>query len=114
MRKVAFLVPASPNQGFFSQIAAFNLVLQRLKWQRWEPTVYVFMGDEPDFVAFREWRPYLRDTMMAFVPARLSSIHLYYYAQIDALYRCAPIDADVFVRIDADTLAVRNFEDLLD
>jgi len=114
VKKVAILIPASPNPAFFSQIAAFSLTLHRLNWQRWEPTVYIFMGGEPDLSALQEWRPYLRDTMMTFVPASLSDAHRYYYAQIDSLYRCAPADADILMRMDADTLAVRNFEDLLD
>jgi 2-polyprenyl-3-methyl-5-hydroxy-6-metoxy-1,4-benzoquinol methylase len=113
MKKVAILIPASPNLAFFSQIAASALALSRLDWQRWEPTVYAFLGGEPDFAALEAW-PYLRDTMMTFVPASLSEAHRFYYAQIDSLFRCAPVDADVLVRMDADTLAVRNFEDLLD
>jgi SAM-dependent methyltransferase len=114
MKKVAILIPASPNLAFFSQIAASALALSRLDWQRWEPTVYAFLGGEPDFAALEAWRPYLRDTMMSFVPASLSDAHQFYYAQIDSLFRCAPVDADVLVRMDADTLVVRNFEDLLD
>ncbi len=114
MKKVAILIPASPNLAFFSQIAASALALRRLDWQRWEPTLYAFLGGEPDFAALEAWRPYLRDTMMTFVPASLSDAHRFYYAQIDSLFRCAPVDADVLVRMDADTLAVQNFEDVLD
>src|SRR5712692_6498816 len=114
MKKVAILIPASPNPAFFSQIAASALALSRLNWRCWEPTVYAFLGGEPDFDALEAWRPYLRDTMMSFVPASLSNAHRFYYAQIDSLFRCAPIDADVLIRMDADTLDVRNFEDLLD
>ncbi len=114
MKKVAILIPASPNPAFFSQIAASALALSRLNWRRWEPAVYAFLGGEPDFEALEAWRPYLRDTMMTFVPASLSNAHRSYYAQIDSLFRCAPADADVLIRMDADTLVVRNFEDLLD
>ncbi len=71
MKKVAILIPGSPNPAFFSQIAATTLALSRLDWRRWEPTVYVFLGGEPDFGALQAWRPYLRDTMMTFVPASL-------------------------------------------
>ena len=114
MKKVAILIPASPNPAFFSQIAASALALSRLNWRCWEPTVYAFLGGEPDFDALEAWRPYLRDTMVTFVPASLSDAHRFCYAQIDSLFRCAPIDADVLIRMDADTLVVRNFEDLLD
>ncbi len=114
MKKVAILIPASPNPAFFSQIAASALALSRLNWRCWEPTIYAFLGGEPDLDALETWRPYLRDTMMTFVPASLSNAHPFHYAQIDSLFRCAPIDADVLIRMDADTLVVRNFEDLLD
>src|SRR5882757_1193354 len=112
MRTLAILIPASPNRAFFSQIAAFCLALKGLDWQRWEPTVYVFLGGEPDLDALREWRPYLHDTMMNFVPSSLNEKHEWYYGQIDSLYRCAPCDADVLMRVDADTLPVENFEDV--
>jgi hypothetical protein len=114
MKKVALLIPASPNRAFFSQIAASCRALQRLSWRRWEPTVYAFLGEEANLATLEEWRPYLRDTMISFVPASLSQRHSHYYAQIDSLYRCAPADADILMRMDADTLAVQNFEDLLD
>lgn len=115
MKKVAILIPGSPNPAFFSQIAASMLALSSLDWRRWEePTVYVFLGGEPDFDALQAWRPYFRDAMMTCVPASLSDPRRFYYAQIDSLFRCAPADADVLIRMDADTLAVQNFEDLLD
>jgi hypothetical protein len=76
--------------------------------------VHVFLGGEPDLAAFEAWRPYLGNTMMTFVPASLSEAHRFYYAQIDSLFRCSRVDADVLIRTDADTLVVRNFEDLLD
>jgi Glycosyltransferase 61 len=114
MPKVAFLIPASPNRGFFSQIAAFSLALSWLDWHRWEPSVHVCMGGEPDTEALRDWLPYLRDVATLLVPASVSEAIPWYYAQIDALYRWAPRDADVLVRMDADTLPVGDIEDLLD
>src|SRR5260370_30203240 len=111
MKKVAILIPGSPNLAFFSQIAASALALSRLDWQRWEPTLYAFLGGEPDFAALEAWRPYLRDTMMTFVPASLSDAHRCYYDQIDSLFRCATVDTAVLIRLDADQLAFQNIED---
>ena len=114
MPKVSFLIPASPTHGFFSQIAAFDTALRRLNWSHWQPSVLVCMGGELDANAFEQWQPYLRDVTILFVPKSHSESTPFYYAQIDGLFRWAPVDADVFVRMDADTLPVGDLEDLLD
>lgn len=114
MPKVSFLIPASPTRGFFSQIAAFDTALRKLAWSDWEPSVLVCMGGEIDFHAFEEWQPYLRDVTIVFVPRSQWESIPFYYAQIDGLFRWAPLDADIFARMDADTLPVGDLEDLLD
>ena len=75
MKKVAILVAGSANPAFFPQIAVLRLALSRLDWRRWELTVYVFLGGEPDIGALQAW---LRDTMTTFVPASLSVPTLWY------------------------------------
>src|SRR6266513_36201 len=114
MPKAAFLIPASPTRAFFAQVAAFSLALSRLGWHQWEPSLQVYMGGEVDTEALRDWLPHMRDVATVFVPAAVSDATPWYYAQIDALYRWAPREADVLVRMDADTLPVGNIEDLLD
>lgn len=114
MPKVTFLIPASPSSTFFSQVAAFALAMRRLDWRCWEPSILLCLGGEPDTDAFLEWLPFLSDTATLFVPAKLAEATPWYNAQIDALYRWAPRDADVLVRMDADTLLVGDIEDLLD
>ena len=47
MRTVAFLIAASPNDAFYSQIAAISAALRCLDWVRWRPSVHVFVGGEP-------------------------------------------------------------------
>jgi hypothetical protein len=114
MPKVSFLIPASPTRGFFSQIAAFNTALDRLTWSHWQPSILVCMGGQLDTSAYEEWQPYLRDVTIIFAPRSDSEKILFYYAQIDGLFRWAPLDADVLVRMDADTLPVGDLEDVLD
>jgi hypothetical protein len=114
MPKVAFLIPASPTRSFLSQIAAFNTALSRLTWSRWQPSVLVCMGSGPDSRAVDEWRPHLRDVTIIFAPISHSESIPFFYAQIDGLFRWAPNDADVLVRMDADTLPIGDFEDVLD
>lgn len=114
MSKVTFLIPASPTHSFFSQIAAFNVALKSLSWTEWQPSVLVCMGTGPGTNEFAEWRSYLDDITFIFVSSLESENIPFYYAQIDGLFRWAPLDADVLVRVDADTLAVGEFEDVLD
>jgi hypothetical protein len=51
---------------------------------------------------------------MVFAPELQSEKIPFFYAQIDGLFRWAPSDADVFLRADADTLPIGDFEDVLD
>ncbi len=114
MPKVCFLIPASPTRGFFSQIAAFCAALTKLHWSRWEPSVLVCLGDEPQPGALEEWRTPLREAALIFAPRSQWTAIPHYYAQIDGLFRWAPVDADALVRMDADTLPVGDLEDVLD
>lgn len=114
MPKVCFLIPASPNSEFFSQIAAFSAALWRLPWTRWEPSITVCLGEGLDVEALHRWQPYLRDVALMLVPPGITDRNTFYYGQIDSLYRWAPRDADVLARMDADTLPVGDLEDVLD
>jgi len=115
MPKVCFLIPASPNPGFLSQIAAFDLALRRLAWQRWQPSILACFGEEIRLThrdAFAAWRSLMPNVTTAFAPP--STENTYFYNQIDGLLRWAPRDADVLVRVDADTLPVGDLEGILD
>jgi hypothetical protein len=114
MQKVCFLIPASPTRGFLSQIAAFKFALGKLNWSNWEPSILACFGGEADAEALEEWKPHLRDVTVIFAPNSGPEENPFYYAQIDGLFRAAPDDADVFARMDADTLPVGDLEDSLD
>jgi hypothetical protein len=114
MPKVAFLIPASPTDAFLSQIAAFTVALRQLAWKKWEPSVLVCMGGHLDGAVLDRWSPYLSSVAITFAPRSEWETTAFFYAQIDGLFRRAPQDADVLVRMDADTLPVRDFEDVLD
>jgi arginase family enzyme len=117
MPKVAFLVPASPNAGFYSQIAALNLALKKLSWGRWEPELCVTMGarsfpaDVND--AFERWLDYVKDFAFSYV-SQTRWERMNNWAQVDATLLNAPRDADVYVTLDADTLPVANLEAVLE
>lgn len=113
MRKVCFLIPASPNVAFFSQIAAFRLAVSRLSWSRWVPNIRVFFGGEIDLAGFVAWREALGDIDMVFLSNERFKRDSF-FAQGDARFYMAPDDADVVVMSDADTLPVGSIEDVLD
>jgi hypothetical protein len=115
MPKLAILIAASATQAFYAQIAAIDLALRKLAWTRWEPTIYAFFGDHDASSEdlLRRWLPYLRNVELARVSASLNARDEM-WAQSDALMRMAPRDADVLLALDADTLPVRAFEEVLD
>jgi hypothetical protein len=113
MPKVAILIAASPTRAFFSQIAATSLALRKLRWSRWEPVIYAYMGGERDEAAFAEWLPHLRDVEIVRVSTSRSERDGD-WAQCDDVFRLAPRDADVLLAMDADTLLVANLEQVLD
>jgi hypothetical protein len=114
MRKVAFLIAASPVPAFFSQIAVFRVALGHLNWRRWQPSVHVFMAGKADGVALSDWYPYLDDLAMVHVPGAGATPDPFFFTQRDAVFRLAPTDADVLATMGADTLPVADFEDVLD
>jgi hypothetical protein len=114
-RKVCFVIPASPTNGFLAQIAAFNRAAWSLDWLTWEPSFLVSFGGgctTEALAVVAQWQPFLKNVTTVF-PTR-SSDNRHYYDQIDAGFRYAPDDADVVVRVDADTLPVSNLESILD
>jgi hypothetical protein len=115
MPKLAILIAASATQAFYAQIAALDLAISKLSWTRWEPTIYAFFGDHdaPSDDLLRRWLPYLHRVELARVSASLNARDEM-WAQSDALMRMAPRDADVLLALDADTLPVHAFEEVLD
>lgn len=116
MPKVAFLIPASPTDAFYSQIAAISRGLKALRWSAWEPSIHAFFGGNDPADAgdtLDQWLPHLQDVEMTRV-SQLNYIKQGNWAQCDATIISAPRDADVLVSLDADTLPVGEFEDVLD
>jgi hypothetical protein len=110
-RRVAFLIAGSRTPAFYSQIAALSLALDRLPWQRWQPSVHAFLGDggEQDGAEWERWATWLTRITLVDVSAPGGN-----WAQVDATIEMAPSDADVLVSLDADTFPVGGFEDVLD
>jgi hypothetical protein len=115
MPKLAILIPGSANAAFCSQIAAISLALRKITWRAWEPEIHAFFGDNnaQGDEEFARWRQHLPDVEVFWVSPKQFDRHDN-WAQVDATMRLAPRDADVLLSLDADTLPVRNFEDILD
>ena len=117
MPKVAILLAASPNKGFYSQISALNLACRKLAWGRWEWEICAAMGcrtpgvDEED--EFARWRMHLRDVTFTYV-SEAKWEQKNNWVQVEAQLSMAPRDADVYLALDADTLPVSGLEDVLD
>jgi hypothetical protein len=113
MNKVAFVVPISPTEGFFSQVAALNLALGALDWRRWSPSLHILVGGDLDVRTFQRWQPYLREASTILVPpAQFAREGI--WAQSDGVFRWIPGDADVIVAVDSDILPVGDLEGVLD
>jgi hypothetical protein len=113
MPRVAFLIAASPNVAFYSQIAALSAGLRRLDWAKWVPSVHVFMGGDRTKDPVAEWHPFLRNVEISWTPSwryRRDGD----WAQSDDVFRCAPRDADVLVALDADTYPVDTLESVIE
>ncbi|MEY2508772.1 MAG: hypothetical protein QOH01_3101 [Verrucomicrobiota bacterium] len=114
MPKVAFLIPADGSHAFLSQVAAFTTACRNLNWQEWEPEILVCVGGSLDSNVIEFWRRDFPEVTFVLAPRSQSEKTPVFYAQIDGSFRWAPIDADVLVRMDADTLPVGGFEDVLE
>jgi hypothetical protein len=113
MRTVAFLIAASPNDAFYSQIAALRAGLRALTWSHWRWSVYVFVGGDRRQDTVLDWHPYLRDVQISWTSdARFAREGD--WAQSDDAFRFAPQEADVLVALDADTFPIAGFESMLD
>jgi hypothetical protein len=117
MPKVAILLAASPNKGFYSQISALNLACRKLPWGRWEWEICAAMGcrtaDVDGEDEFARWRMHLRDVTFIYVSEEKWD-RKYNWVQVEAQLSMAPRDADVYLALDADTLPVSSLEDVLD
>ncbi|GAB4515347.1 MAG: hypothetical protein OHK0046_18680 [Anaerolineae bacterium] len=110
--KLCFLIAASPNDGFFSQIAMFRMALNALGGIYHRAHMVIVFGDEVVEPLPEVWKPYFDNISTYWVdPAAFEQDS--YLAQGDArwLYLDAAYDFVIFT--DADVMLVRPIDDLL-
>ncbi len=111
--RLCFLIPASPTDGFFGQIAMFRRALDHLGGPYRKATVIAVFGAEEQVSIPRAWEPYLhRVTVHAVPPSEFQKKS--YGAQANARWSVAPEDCDLVIFADADVLMVRRIDDLLE
>jgi hypothetical protein len=117
MRRLAIVIPGTHGAAFYSQIAAIAVAVRSLPWQRWKPSIHAFLGPAEAKASsdgrWQRWAPFLRDVDVRDVDSGTSAA-LGNWAQVDAALEEAPAEAEVILCLDADTLPVASFEDVLD
>jgi hypothetical protein len=107
--KIDFVIPASPNDAFYSQIAMFRLGLDALGGVYRTARLAAVFGDSRISGLPEKWRDHFERIDVEWAdPSPVESFG--YRAQSDRRFEIIRPDADVVVSCDADTLLVRPFE----
>jgi hypothetical protein len=111
--RLCFLIPGSPNDAFFSQIAMFRIALDALGGMYKEARLVAVFGDAaapPEIPA--RWQPHFGRITTHFVAPELF-LAKSYRAQSDARWQHLPDDCDIAVFTNADALLVRPIDELI-
>lgn len=111
--KLCFLIAASPNDGFYGQIAMFRRSLDYLGGIYKRAVVIANFGDQSIKELPERWQPHFARIVTHFVPPVNSQGPDDYFAQSLAKWTNIPDECDVIVFSDADTIFLRPIDDLL-
>lgn len=106
--KLDFLIPGSPNDGFFSQIAFFRLALDALGGMYRRARLVAVFGDVTVTGLPAVWAPYYHNIDVVWA-APEDFKRLSYLAQGDRRFEVYRPDADLVILCDADTVIMRSF-----
>ena len=107
--KIDFVIPASPNDAFFSQIAMFRLALDALGHLYSEARLVAVFGDTRITPIPDRWKSHFEKIDVEWAdPGKFERIG--YRAQCERRFEVFRSDADIVVSCDADTLLIRPFE----
>lgn len=107
--RLDFVIPASPNDAFFSQIAMFRLGLDALGGEYRNARVAAVFGESRIAPIPDKWRAHFERIDVEWADPSLFE-RFRFRAQSDRRFEIIRPDADVVVSCDADTLLVRPFE----
>lgn len=107
--KIDFVIPASPNDAFYSQIAMFRIGLDTLGGAYRTARLVAVFGDSRITGLPEKWKAHFERIDVEWAdPSLVEPIG--YRAQSDRRFEIIRPDADVVVSCDADTLLLRPFE----
>jgi hypothetical protein len=107
--KIDFVIPASPTDAFFSQIAMFRLALDALGDSYREARLVAVFGDSRIAPLPDRWKPHFDRIDVEWADPGVFE-RIGYRAQSERRFEVFRPDADIVVSCDADTLLIRPFE----
>ena len=108
--KICFCIPASPTDGFYSQIAMFRLALDRLGEVYKQANIMVTIGGSDVGTLPKRWKPYLKKNVKLHWVG--SELYQKYgdFAQGNARFLQDYSAYDVVIFCDADTLPLKPID----
>lgn len=107
--RVSYVIPASPTDGFYSQVAMIRLALDDLGEPYRSARIVMTVGAPEGSAVPDRWIPFLERVEVRFVRQTDDGRHR---AQADGRWDGVP-ESDIVVFADADTLPLRRFDELL-
>jgi hypothetical protein len=106
--KLDFIIPASPNDAFFSQLAMFRLSLDMLGGPYRDARLVAVLGDDVRSPLPERWQPHFERIEIVWAEPHVFQ-RIGYRAQGDHRFEAIRPEADLVVLCDADTLLLRMF-----
>jgi len=106
--KLDFIIPGSPRDGFFSQIALFRLALDRLGGTYKQARLVAVFGAEKISEIPPRWAPHFRNIEVLWTDPE-DFKRRSYASQGDYRFQVFRPDADLIILSDADTVIMRPF-----
>jgi hypothetical protein len=110
--KLAYLIPASPTDGFYAQTAMMRLALDALGPPYRDARVCLAIGGGDGASVPQRWRNALSRVDVAFFQGDTGEPS--FRAQVQGRWSMVPLDTDIVVLGNADTLAVARCDELLE
>lgn len=108
--KLAYLIPASPTDGFYSQVAMFRLALDALGSPYRDARIILTIGSDESSAVPLRWEEAMARVDVSFVRELGDQS---YRAQVAGRWSLVPEDTDIVVLGNADTLPLARYDELL-
>lgn len=110
--KLDFLIPATPNDAFFSQIAFFRMCLDYIGGDYKNARLVATFGDHTSESIPDDWKPYFENIDIVWSHS-IGAKNPGYRAQHYSRFEVIRPDADLAVLCDADTAILQSFPDII-